>query len=269
MIPDEIERVALLGWHVYPASNKTRHACFKGASQAATFDLNIIARWSKEYPKANWRVVTGPSKIWGLDLDSKETHDHDGVAAFVELIRAHPPLPPRPQLRSGGNGIGIFFRHNGERIVGKTNYPAPGIDPRRGMISQTIPPSVHITTGKPYRWITPPWVTSPPDAPQWLLRIFEEPPPPPRRAHPIDTTDAARRQLHWACMAVINSTNGARNDTLNRRAFQVGRLLASNLLGEQEAIEALYGAARHVGLEHHEAKATIMSGLTSGLRSPP
>ena len=162
--------------------------------------------------------------------------------------------------------MGIFFKFNGERIVGKTNYPAPGIDPRRGNLSQTIPPSVHITTGKPYEWLNPPWITAPPTAPTWLLKLLEPPPEPEYKPAPIDTTDAARRQLYKACMAVVQSTNGARNDTLNRRAFQVGCMMSDGLLGEQEAIEALYGAARHAGLEHHEARATIISGLTSGMK---
>lgn len=266
MIHPDIERVALLGWHVYPCSNRTKHGCFKGASHAATCDLNVIAKWTHEYPRCNWRVVCGPSGIWGLDLDTLQTHNHDGVGNFAALVAEHGPIPPRPQFRSGGGGLGIFFKSNGEKIVGKTNYPAPGIDPRRGNLSQTIPPSVHIDTGKPYTWLNAPWEVTPPTAPAWLLTLLEPPPEPEHKPPPIDTTDAARRQLYRACLAVVESTNGARNDTLNRRAFQVGCLMSEGLLGEQEAIEALYGAARHAGLEHHEARATIISGLSSGMR---
>lgn len=265
MIHPDIERVALLGWHLYPCSNRTRHGCFKGASHAATCDLNVLARWTSEFPNCGWRVVCQPSNIWGLDLDTPPIHNHNGVEYFTNLVKVHSPLPPRPQLRSGGGGIALFFHYSGQRLSGKTNS-LPGIDPRCGRLSQTIPPSLHYITGKPYRWINAPWDVAPPQAPEWLVKLFEPPPEPEFKRTQIDTTDAARRQLYKACMAVVQSTNGARNDTLNRRAFQVGCMMGEGLLGEQEAIEALYGAARQAGLEHHEAKATIMSGLTSGLK---
>lgn len=69
MIPEEIERVALLGWRLYPASRYSRAACIKHGSDLATSDLNTLAAWSYEFPDCNWRVVCGGSGIWGLDLD--------------------------------------------------------------------------------------------------------------------------------------------------------------------------------------------------------
>ena len=262
----DIERVALIGWHVYPASSRSKAACLKGPTGAATCDLDQLERWSHEFPRCNWRVVCGPSGVWGLDCDVPPGHAYDGVAGLAALTKIHGPLPARPQLRSGGGGVALFFRHDGERLVGDAGNPSPGIDPRRGRQSQTIPPSRHIVTGKSYRWITAPWDLAPPPAPAWLLRLLEPPPEPEYRHAPIDTADFARNRLYRAATAVTQASSGARNDTLNRRSYQVGRLIGAGLLGEQEALEVLYSAARVAGLDHGEAKATIRSGVQSGVR---
>ena len=268
MIPDEIEAVALLGWHVYPASSVSRAGMFKGAHLRATDNLTTIAGWCREYPRCNWRVVFGPSFLWGLDLDvPSETHKADGIKAFADLAKVHGGLPPRPQARSGGGGLGVYFHHVGERLIGATGTPAPGIDPRRGAQSQTIPPSRHIVTRKPYYWVDPPWKIAPPVAPAWLSKLLAPPPETLHRNVEIDTTDQARARLYRAALAVMDAPQGARNDTLNRRAHQIGRMISGGLLGESEAVDALYGAARHAGLDPAEIKATIRSGITSGRRA--
>ncbi len=263
----EVEAVALLGWRLYPCSRSTKAARFKGASAAASFDLNVISRWCREFGPSNWRVVMAGSGIWSLDVDAAgDTHSADGIAELQKLVTANGPLPPRPMTRSGGGGYGIFFSHTDEKIAGKTGTPAPGIDPRRGNLSITIPPSIHVATRKPYKWITPPWDVNPPKAPEWLLKLLEPKPEPEFKRAVIDTTDAARDWLYKAANAVANAGEGSRNDTLNRRSFHVGRMIAAGLLGQQEAVEVLYGAARSIGLEHHEIKSTIQSGINSGMR---
>lgn len=267
MIPPEIENVALLGWAVYPCWTSSRAGKFKGAHLAATHDLNTIAGWCREWPRCNWRVVFGKSRIWGLDCDVPPGHANDGIAALAGLTRVHGPIPPRPQARSGGGGLGLFFAWNGERIVGDGGHPAAGIDPRRGAQTQTIPPSIHIVTKKPYRWIDPPWKVTPPVAPAWLVKLLEPPPDSSFKMEPIDTTDQARARMYRAAMAVMDAPAGSRNDTLNRRAHQMGRLIGDGRLDEREAVEALYGAARQAGLDHGEIKATIQSGINSGRRA--
>lgn len=267
MLHPDIERVALLGWHLYPCSTRSRAGCFKAATDAATCDLDQLEQWSRAYPRCNWRVICGPSRIWGLDVDIPSIdHAADGVTAMKALVEVHGALPPRPMTRSGGGGYAMFFEHRGERIVGKTGHPYPGIDPRRGRLSVTIPPSIHITTKLPYRWLNAPWEVTPPVAPAWLVKLVEEPPEPAQPRQPVDTTDVARNRLYRAAIAVAQAGTGARNETLNRRAYQVGRMLADGLLLEQEAVEALYAAARAAGLDHNEARGTIKSGINSGRR---
>lgn len=271
MLPDPVERLALLGWRLYPASSApgSRAACFKGASEAATHDLDQLARWATEYPDCNWRVVMRGSDIWALDLDAAgDDHSADGIAAFTALCAGH-ALPPRPMTRSGGGGMALFFRHNGEPISGKTGTPKPGIDPRRGRLSVTVPPSLHHRTRRPYRWLVAPWDVSPPDAPQWLLDAVKPPPEPPMPKRPfIPTTDRARSVLIRAIGRVHQAGEGGRNEALNAQGYAVARYVAAGLLGEGEALEALYAAGRQIGLPHPEIKATLQSAFRSGFRKP-
>jgi hypothetical protein len=268
MIPEEIERVALIGWHVFPASNRSRAMSFKGAHDAATCDLDTIARYCREFPDCNWRVAFGRSGLWGFDLDVPPIHAHDGIASMAALVAVHGPLPPRPQARSGGGGLAVYFQHRGERILGRSSVPGPGMDPRRGNQSQTIPPSLHHATGRLYRWIAPPWEIAPPVAPDWLLRLVEPPPDPEIRPAPkLDTGDKRRNYavaaLHNATRRVAVAQNGQRNDTLNTSCWSVARFMADGSLTEGEVRDCMIAAARAANIPIREACLTIDSAIRS------
>lgn len=269
-LPEEIERVALLGWRLYPCSTRSKAGCFKGATDAATCDLDQLAKWENQYRHPNWRVVMEGSGIWALDIDvPSPDHGADGISALKSLIAQHSPLPARPTTRSGGGGNAIFFRHDGEPIHGKTGVPAPGLDPRRGRLSVTIPPSVHITTRQSYKWLVAPWDLTPPKAPDWLLNLVKPPPEPdlPPHAH-ITTESRALRRLDRAVTTILNASRGSANDTLNVQSFAVARHVAAGTLIERDATEALYSAARHRSIPHAEAVATIRSAFRGGYAKP-
>jgi hypothetical protein len=159
----DIERLALLGWRLHPSSRYSRAACIKSATDIATCDLEQLERWSTEFPGCNWRVVMDGSGIWALDVDAPgPDHAADGIKVLAELVALHGPMPPRPSTRSGGGGFALFFLHRGEPIAGGTGTPAPGLDPRRGRQTVTVPPSIHHRSRHPYPWIVPPWEVPPP-----------------------------------------------------------------------------------------------------------
>lgn len=267
-IPEEIERIALLGWRVYPASRTTRAACFKGATDAATCDLDTIDQWVRHFPQCNWRIVFKGSGIWGFDIDVPSAdHAHDGVAAMAALVQVHGPLPAHPETRSGGGGAAIFFKWSGERIVGDSNKPYPGLDPRRGRQSLTIPPSIHTTTKLPYSWITPPWEVSPPPAPKWLLQLVELPPErligSPALERGSDRRNYAVAALHNATRRVATAQTGARNVTLNRECWSVSKFLSDGALTETEIRDCMIAAARAANVPIREACLTIDSAIRS------
>jgi hypothetical protein len=270
----DVERLALLCWRLHPASQFSPAACIKQAADQATFDRDQLVRWTMEFPGCNWRVVMEGSGIWALDVDVPGlNHSADGIRALADLVAAHGPLPPRPTTRSGGGGLCLFFsHHHGEKIIGATGTPAPGLDPRRGRLSVTVPPSIHLTTRKPYRWITPPWETIPPLAPPWLLQLVAPPAEPPLPAQPRIAHGGqpgrayAIGALRRAVEQVGTAPQGQRNDTLNKAVWSVSRFIADGLLSPAEVAEALAHAGNVAGLHRLEIQATLTSALAAGAR---
>lgn len=270
----DVERLALLGWRLHPASRHTRAACFSDAASLATCDLDKLACWSREYARCGWRVVMHGSGIWALDVDVPSArHKHDGIAALRDLVAIHGPLPTRPTTRSGGGGLALFFRHDGEPIIGQGGHPEPGIDPRRGRQSVAVPPSVHPDTHRPYRWLVAPWELTPPAAPAWLLQLVAPPPAPSLPEHWPRLPDAAEGRRRYALAALRHAADrtaraphGQRNDTLNAETFNLTRFMAEGTLNATEIATTMAYAGRQAGLVPHEVKATLTSALAAGGR---
>ncbi|GAA2522011.1 bifunctional DNA primase/polymerase [Winogradskya humida] len=116
----------------------------------------------------------------------------------------------------------------------------------------------------------------------------------PKRNHSVDTDgrpDALDRVGHhgnestgrltiahpdrYAAVAVAAETDrvarapvGTRNDTLNRAAFALGRLVGAGLLDAATVVRDLTAAAAWSGLGQAETMRTIRSGLSAGRRTP-
>jgi Bifunctional DNA primase/polymerase, N-terminal len=180
----------------------------------------------------------------------------------------HGGLPPRPTTRSGGGGAAIFFDWSGERIIGDSGRPYPGMDPRRGRQSLTIPPSIHLITKRPYLWVAPPWEVAPPKAPAWLLKLVEPPPERPAEAAPTLNGGPPRRNyavaaLHNATRRVAVASLGGRNNTLNRECWSVSKFLSEGTLSESEIRDCMIAAARAANISIREACLTIDSAIRS------
>lgn len=71
-----------------------------------------------------------------------------------------------------------------------------------------------------------------------------------------------------AISEVQTAQPGARNQTLSRNAFLVGRYLLGWELNQDTVMGQLLEAALSIGLDHREANATIKRGLEAGSRNP-
>lgn len=91
------------------------------------------------------------------------------------------------------------------------------------------------------------------------------PPTTPRTPAPIITTTTATPYGAAALRAeadrVATASNGTRNDTLNRAAFNLGQLILEGHLAQYEVEDALYHAATAAGLTPHEIKGTLGSAF--------
>ena len=183
-----------------------------------------------------------------------------------ELTTQHGTLPRAPTVRTGGGGWLVVFQAHHGPLIGQPGW-RPGIDPRRGRHSITLPPTIHHSTGRPYRWITAPWDVTPPVAPQWLTSILSPPVEPERAVRDPETLSDARLQVavNRCYDRLISAAPGTRNATLNRCAYRLGTLIGPRF-SEHQAEQTLMAGARRIGLTHIEAAATIRSGLHAGMK---
>ncbi len=263
-----VEFLARLGWRLYP-STRSRKGMFKGYIDAATSDLSTLSQWAQQYPESNWSVIPEGSGIWALDVDvPSPDHAANGVGAIRELCRTFGKLPPCPYGRSGGGGHLLVFRDAGHPIRTRTGTPAPGLDPRASRVPFTVEPSIHRRGGR-YHWVVAPWDLEPPVAPDWLLKQLA---PPPRLSMARATTEIGKGRaancMVRAVRRVLDARPGERNATLNRECFLLGRLVGSGRIEPNASLASLYRAARWVGLNDSECRATIRSGFEAGLRHP-
>jgi hypothetical protein len=262
----DIERAALLGWQMVPAT-PSKKGMFKGYIDAATSDLDQLAAWSVEYPSCCWKCVPAGSGVWFLDADVLGAdHATDGVAALRDLCALNGPLPPRPHGRSASGGHLLVFQDAGHPIAPGSARPAKGLDTLAGRCCAMLAPSRR--KGRAYRWVTAPWDVSPPVAPEWLLAMLAPPPvvrPPPLF---VATADRASRALLRSLDRLHAVKQGNRNAALNREAFIIGSYVAQGLLRPTEAERALSSAGVAMGLGTAEIRETVRSGLRAGAANP-
>jgi hypothetical protein len=93
-------------------------------------------------------------------------------------------------------------------------------------------------------------------------------PIPPSSPGPGGTGTYGRAALDAEAAKVASTPEGSRNITLNAAAFAIGTLVGGGEIERHEAEAELMAAARACGLEEHEARATLKSGLDDGQAEP-
>jgi hypothetical protein len=238
-----------------------KHPRVRRGVHAATTDLDIVDRWWQQWPTANIGLRTGV-RFDVCDIDNPD--------ARVELTPLLVPGCAGGPLAATGRGWHFWFAVTGR---GSRASLLPGVDWRGRDAIVAAPPSLH-PTGVRYRWLRGPH-HRPPACPPGLLALIRRP----RRATP--TAAPITRPGPYAAAALAaeadrvraarpptGGMSGARNDTLNRSAFNLGQLVAADLLDEITACAVLTDAALDAGLSPAEIRRTVTSGLTAGQRNP-
>lgn len=226
-----------------------------GLTDAST-DPRRIELWWARWPSANIGLRTG------VVMDVADIDSAEGWHGLIHLLGGG--LPAGPRVRTGGGGWHLWFRPTG---FGNRVRLLPGLDWRGAGGYVVAPPSRH-AGGADYRWVRRPGDVLP-AGPATLLALIEGPAPPPVPHRPIVHPGRyGRAALESACARVAAAVVGSRNDTLNRAAFALGRLVGAGLLDPGEVTRELDAAARRAGLGRLEARRTIRSGLTAGRRMP-
>lgn len=83
-----------------------------------------------------------------------------------------------------------------------------------------------------------------------------------------DTSNYGAAALQREADSVARTPEGARNDTLNKAAFNIGTLVGGGEVDQRDAERALADAAAACGLGNREAASTIASGMNAGIAYP-
>ena len=225
-----------------------------GLTDAST-DPRRIEMWWTRWPDANVGLRTG------IVMDVADIDSAEGWHTLRHVLGG--AMPAGPQVRTGGGGWHFWFTPTGE---GNRVRVLPGVDWRGAGGYVVAPPSRH-ASGADYHWVRRPGEHLH-AAPAVLLELIAGPPRFAQDrpiAHPERYATVA---LEAESDRVARAPTGTRNDTLNRAAFALGRLVGAGWLDAHEVAAELEAAARFAGLGRTETRRTIRSGLTAGRRPP-
>ena len=266
---------------VFPVNPDDKHPLTPNGFKDATTDEAQVRAWWTRWPNNMIGIPTGPrSGMWLFDADVDPIKGFDGPKELAQLTAQHGPLPGTLASTTPRGGSHFYFRWNGVDIRNSASKIAPGLDVRGDGGYAIVPPSTR-TDGRAYAWCGS--VSEPADAPQWLIDKALQASAKPKGARQQSTTSptstSSPRDHAWAlkaleaeCTAVAEAPPGTRNDALNRSAFNLGQIIATGRLDEQEARDHLFEAAEACGLVADDSTqqvwATIDSGVAAGKTQP-
>jgi len=259
---------AARGWAVFPLKPGGKTPLTPHGFKDATADPERIRGWWAEHPAANVGLRTGTaSGVVVLDVDRHGKGD--GEASLQELQKEFGRLPPTCEVRTPNDGRHFYFAHSNGELKGRNNL-RPGIDLKAEGGYVVAPPSMLKGVAEPYAKRNGDAMSP---LPAWLLdqanRNASRPThPPPRRPASAETSRYAETALKLELRNLRSATEGTRNDTLNRAAFNLGQLVAGGYLERQRVESELSSTSAVIGLGEHEAAATIQSGIEAGTKEP-
>jgi hypothetical protein len=250
---------------------------------AATVDTDRIRRWFTEHPHWMLGIRAGAcSGFVALDIDIHA----GGDKSIRELQRKVGKLPQTVMQNSGsGSSVHMLFAHPGHHVPPSAGKLGDGLDVRGDGSYIVGAPTLHPKTGRPYTWQGSPFGRLAP-WPAALDELVQPSAAPARRTAASSgvgrtvstdlgvftpTGDPARR-VEAVLRRVLDATDGSRNSLLHWAACRLGEMVTLGEVDEASAIDALYTAGRHIGLEHGELvgggnAGTIHSGLAAGRRA--
>jgi putative DNA primase/helicase len=232
-----------------------KHPRISGWQHNASRDPEQIARWVRQFPRANIGILTGHASGF-VALDPDSANGKRGEESLARLLaEAGEELPVTPQARTGSGGRHILFAHPGpDHIIGNRQPLAgyPDLDVRGDGGFIVAAPSLHMS-GREYAWVVTevdlaPW-------PAWLAEAHARTPRDLEAPRPADSVERPRADArrgedtpeakaeHWVNWYVRqNGTTGSRNDGGKLLALQL-RDTARLSQGEAEGYMIRYARA--------------------------
>jgi len=200
-------------------------------------------------------------------------------------------MTPTAAVASGGGGWHLYYRHPGGTVPSRPLPGYIGIDIKADGGYVVAPPSIHPSTGRPYRWVRPgpveemppPLVdvcraaTAAPFAPTGArgeasrqARVDTSRPPADPTVHPSGargiSSPAALLAAHLA--AIARAPEGKRRVTLYGAARGVARMVAAAAITTEHAWAVLSDAGQVAGQSARDTRAAIAGGFRDEGVSP-
>lgn len=242
------------GWHVFPCyeiNEQGNCACSKGPAcgnpgkhprtpsgfKNASTDPEQIREWLRRWPRANWAIACGASRLAVVDVDPR----NNGDETLAALEKAYAPLPDTIRACTGGGGQHYLYAFpEGEDI--QSSVLGLGIDLKATGGYIMVPPSNHVS-GRSYLWDAgghPRDLPQPAEAPQWILTL-------------IGTKDAKQYE---ASGAVVDGFLGA--------AFEAAGWLGRSLGADKQAARCPWEDEHSTGSRFDSS--TVLFGPTQGFK---
>jgi hypothetical protein len=201
----------VLGWPLFPCSNKTKAPITPHGFKDATADWQQIKAWSEQYPRCAWGTPTIAER-GVIDIDPR----HGGTETLARLEAEHGALPLTPKVRTGGDGYHHWLCFPPGTKCGRV---ADGIDRKADGGYVIIPPSkVELPEheGRAYSWDVRPWEVALAEAPKWCVGSEASHAMP----HGLPLTQTADPWVVQSCgddlLSHLGSPKGERHTTLCR-----------------------------------------------------
>ena len=244
----EVEKGHKRGWSFTPLRGKRP---FKKKWQAAPREPIEEAL---AFAQGNVGLRTGAaSDVVVIDVDMDKGGSVDGL-----------DLPRTVTAETGGGGQHRYFKRPSRRIGNSTGKLAAHVDVRAEGGVVAFVGCIHPRSKAMYRWADglSPGDVDLAELPEHIITLLIADSP----SASVSARDHVQGVLDKAIEKVCTATKGIRNDTLNRMAFRLGKLVGTGDLDETEVLERLRQAAHQAGLNVCEIEATLRSGLDAGSR---
>ena len=238
---DKLKSLVLLlaqGWPIFPIEPGGKKPLTGRGYLDASTDAKTVESWHSRWPTANWAIATGAANLAVIDLDR---HDVNGFNSWDMVRTEHPDAIETIQVKTGGNGLHIYFTVPPGHVIRSRAAVWPGIDCKSAGGYILVPPSI---TQKPYEWVFSPKDVELQMIPDWLLAVLDEHP---KKARALSVVTKLPECI----------PEGTRNDRLFR--------LACSFRGKDmtvDEIEAAVSAVNqrcHPPLPENEVKAIVAS----------